>query len=120
MTAVAILTEETGKGKKPRFRAIAKSGLTQSTGKTAGEALDALTSQLIPDERGTIVIVQEMQGDKYFNEDQIDRMRLLLDRLNSRPESLSADELAELQSLVAAEFQGSARRTSDIADLLGR
>jgi hypothetical protein len=38
------------------YRACA--GDKESTGRTAGEALDALTSQLTDDETGTLVIVQ--------------------------------------------------------------
>jgi len=51
MTTITILPEKAGS-----YRALA--GDKESTGRTAGEALDALTSQLADDEGGTLVIVQ--------------------------------------------------------------
>src|SRR5690348_6528167 len=55
MTTVAILPESTGKD-GPTYRAVA--GNLQSVGRTAGEALDALTAQLSEEESGTLIIVQ--------------------------------------------------------------
>jgi len=55
MTKVDIL-EETAESGKPTFRAVA--GDKQSVGRSAGEALDALTAQLPADEAGTLVVVQ--------------------------------------------------------------
>lgn len=59
MTTITILPEKTD-----TYRALA--GDKQSTGRTAGVALDALTSQLDEDERGTLVIVQNRQADPFF------------------------------------------------------
>ncbi len=63
MTTIAILPEQTGS-----YRAIA--GSRESTGGTAGQALDALTAQLRDDETGTLVIVQNQQADQFFTRSQ--------------------------------------------------
>jgi hypothetical protein len=49
MTTITILPEKTD-----RYRAVA--GDKESTGRTAGEALDALTSQLSEIESGTLIV----------------------------------------------------------------
>ncbi len=58
MTTITILPEEAD-----NYRAVA--GNKQSTGRTVGEALDALTSQLEDEESGTLVIVQNRQADDF-------------------------------------------------------
>ena len=55
MTKIVILPERTDAGDVV-YRAIA--GTRQSVGKTAGEALDALTALLPEGETGTLIIVQ--------------------------------------------------------------
>lgn len=83
------MREETEPGAKPRYRAVTKSGNAQSTGSTAGEALDALTAQLPEEERTTLVVVQEMRPDRYFTEAQIARLRDLMNKVQQAPDSLS-------------------------------
>src|SRR5207244_931649 len=61
MIKVAILPEPAGSG-QVSYRAIA--GRKQSVGKTAGQALDALTSSLPDEETGTLVIVQHQRPDQ--------------------------------------------------------
>ena len=63
MTKVAILPMPTGQGALS-YRAIA--GEKHAQGKTAGEALDALTAQLSADEASTLVIVQSLRPDRFF------------------------------------------------------
>ena len=67
MTKVAILPvpSETG---EVSYCAVA--GDKHSQGKTAGEALDALTPQLSVAESGTLIIVQNLRPDRYFTADQ--------------------------------------------------
>ncbi len=60
MTTITILLE-----KADSYRAFA--GDKESTGRTAGEALDALTVQLADDESGTLVIVRKRKADQLFN-----------------------------------------------------
>src|SRR5437016_3173679 len=116
MTAVAILREETKPGAKPRYRAVAGSGKAHSVGKSPGQALDALTKKLPAEERGTLVIVQEMDPDAFFTSEQMERLRDLLDGLNNAPHTLTEGERAELGALVDAELLASARRAGALAD----
>ena len=58
MTRVAIVPGPINGG-SPSYRAAA--GDKQSVGRTAGEALDALVSQLPADQAGTIVVVQDLR-----------------------------------------------------------
>src|SRR5438128_2393206 len=60
MTTIAILPEGPGQS----YRAVA--GNKQSVGKTAGEALDALTAQLDEGQRGTMIVVQQFRPDQFF------------------------------------------------------
>lgn len=57
MTTITILPE-----KSDSYRAVA--GDKESTGRTAGEALDALASQLEDEEAGTLVIVLNRRADR--------------------------------------------------------
>lgn len=75
MTTVAILPVSDANGKK-MYRAIA--GDKQSTGKTAGEALDALTSQLKNSELGILLIIQSFSPDWFFGENQQQRLAELM------------------------------------------
>jgi|CXWL01.1.fsa_nt_gi hypothetical protein len=57
VTIVPIAVENGG----TMYRAIC--GQHRSSGKTAGEALDAITLQLTSDERGTLVVFQDRKPD---------------------------------------------------------
>ena len=70
MTAIAIVQEVNGTG-TGRFRAVA--GNTKSEGRTAGEALDALTARLGEKAEGTLVIVQHFRPDQFFTAGQVQR-----------------------------------------------
>lgn len=112
MTKVAILPEPTPCG-EVAYRAI--SGTRQATAKTAGAALDALTSQLPADDAGTLVIVQSHQPDRFFSAQQQRRLGELMVRWRAARDggaSLPASEKAELDALVEAETMASAERTS--------
>src|SRR5437867_11416549 len=80
MTKVAILPEPAQSG-QVTYRAIA--GRRQSVGKTAGEALDALTSSLPEKEGGTLVSVQHQRPDEFFTAEQQGRLNELLGRLRA-------------------------------------
>ena len=54
------------------FRAVTVRN--QAMGRTAGEALDALTSQLPPEEGDTLIIVRNLVPDRFFTAEQ--RLRL--------------------------------------------
>ena len=101
MTTITILPETADS-----YRALA--GDKESTGRTAGEALDALTPQLADEEDGTLVIVQRHKADEFFNAAQRERLTKLMQLRRSR--SLSSEEEQELESLIEAELDGARRR----------
>lgn len=107
MTTITILPE-----KSDTYRALA--GEKESTGRTAGEALDALTAQLADGESGTLVIVQNHKPDTFFNAAEQARLTELM-RLRAAG-SLSPAERQELESLVAAELDGARRRAATLLD----
>src|SRR4051812_17221803 len=112
MTRVAIVPEETESG-QVSYRAIA--GRKQSVGKTAGEALDALTSSLGNEEAGTLVVVQHQRPDQYFTAEQQKRMNELMVRWRAARDAggaLAATEQAELDALVAAEVRAANDRAA--------
>jgi type IV pilus biogenesis protein CpaD/CtpE len=120
MTKVAILAIPTEHGDLS-YRAIA--GEKHAHGKTAGEALDALTAQLSADEASTLIIIQSLHPDRFFTAAQQQRLDALMARWRSMRDqgvSLPADEQAELEALIAAELQASAARAAALADALGR
>src|SRR5947209_6956269 len=102
MTTITILPE-----KADSYRALA--GDKESTGRTAGEALDALTSQLAEDESGTLVIVQNHKADEFFDAVQQERLAELMQVRQAR--TLSSEENQELESLIEAEIDGARLRT---------
>lgn len=101
MTTITILPE-----KSDSYRAVA--GDKESTGRTAGEALDALTSQLEDEESGTLVIVQNYKPDQFFNAAQQERLTELMQL--HKADKLSPEEENELESLVEAELNGAQQR----------
>jgi hypothetical protein len=120
MTKVAILPIPTERGDLS-YRAIA--GEKHAQGKTAGEALDALTAQLSADEASTLVIVQSLRPDRFFTAAQQERLAALMDRWRAARDqgtTLPADEQTELEALIAAELHASAARAAALADALGR
>lgn len=116
MTRVAILSVPTDSG-EVTFRAFA--GRMRSEGRTAGEALDRLTSQLDSDDADTLVIVQHMRPDKYFGAESQQRLAELMDRWRSARDSghsLPPEEQAELDGLIEAELRAVTARTSAMLD----
>jgi hypothetical protein len=120
MTKVAILPVPTAQGDLA-YRAIA--GEKHAQGKTAGEALDALTAQLPADEVSTLVIVQSLRPDRFFTAAQQQRLTTLMTRwrtMRDQGATLPADEHTELEALIDAELQAAAARAAALADVLGR
>jgi len=112
MTKIAILPEPAESG-QVTYRAIA--GRQQSVGKTAGEALDALTSTLKGEDSATLVIVQHQRPDQFFTAEQQRRLEELMRRWRLSRDSgspLPPDEAAELERLVDAEVRAAGQRTS--------
>jgi hypothetical protein len=92
-----------------RFRAT--SGDQQGFGATPFEALQALMDSAPGDPSGPIVIWPYNRGDQFFCESQLARLR----ELRARIPSLTADERAELEQLVASSFDAAAKRTRSMA-----
>lgn len=110
MTAITILPEKVG-GEEITYRAVA--GKRESVGRSAGEALDALTSQLSDEEAGMLVVIQRLRPDQFFTAAQQQRLEELMSRwriARDAGSSLVADEQIELQSLVEAELEAARRR----------
>ena len=98
-------------------------GEQRAHGKTAGEALDALTAQLSADEASTLIIVQNLRPDRFFTATQQQRLDALMARWRSARDqgaTLPVDEQTELEALIEAELQASADRAGTLADALGR
>ena len=112
MTKIAILPEPAESG-QVTYRAIA--GRQQSVGKTAGEALDALTSSLKGEDSATLVIVQHQRPDRFFTAEQQARLTELMRRWRQSRDGgpgLSPDETVELENLVDAEVRAAGQRTA--------
>jgi hypothetical protein len=120
MTTVAILPVETVGGITV-YQAVA--GRRMAEGKTAGQALDALTAQYPEVERDSLLVVQQLRPDAYFSADQQSRLQSLLERwrnVREQGHELSPDEQAELESLVDAEVEASGRRAAAAAREVGK
>lgn len=111
MATITILPERTG----PlgiTYRAVA--GKAQSIGKSAGEALDALTAQLDEAEAGTLIVVQHLRPDRFFTAAQ-QRLAELMSRWRAARDAgppWSAEEQAELDGLVESELRASGERAA--------
>ena len=118
MTRIAILPERRENG-DTGYRAIA--GERQGVGKTAGEALDALTATLPDGESGTLVIVQTCRPDAFFTAKQRERLGELMARwrvARDAGQSLSEAEQSELKALVDAEIRAAGAHAVAIANEL--
>jgi hypothetical protein len=119
MTKVAILPVTTDQGDMA-YRAIA--GAKQSSGATAGAALDALTAQLSADETSTLIIVQSLRPDQFFTAAQQQRLDQLMSRWRAARDQgtlLPEPEQAELEALIEAELHAATQRAASLADDVG-
>jgi hypothetical protein len=110
MTKVALLHESVGPDSMS-YRAVA--GGAQAVGRTAGEALDALASQLPREEAETFVIVRAMGPDRFFGAARRERLRELMVRKGeaaSAGATLTDQERAELTQLIDAEVRAATER----------
>jgi len=114
MTTIAIMPETPGSA-GTGYRAIA--GAKQAVGKTAGEALDALSSQLSESESGTLVVVQQQRPDQFFTALQHERLQELMARWRTARETGSGfpdPEQKELESLIDEEVRAAAIRAATL------
>jgi hypothetical protein len=118
MTRVAVYRGSDNPESMP-YRAV--SGRNQAMGSTAGEALDALASQLPVQDAETLVIVRNMSPDRFFTAEQRERLESLLASKRealAKGHRLTAQDEAELEQLVVAELRAAtARATALFQDL---
>ncbi len=117
MTTVAILPVSDASGERI-YRAVA--GDKQSTGKTAGEALDALTAQLEGNEFSTLLIIQSFRPDWFFSAEQQQRLSELMNlwrTARDEGQTLPPEQQAELDTLVEAELKAATARTAAMDSL---
>ncbi|HWS90618.1 MAG TPA: hypothetical protein VN282_26860 [Pyrinomonadaceae bacterium] len=118
MKAIAILPE--GDDAHPTtFRAVTTD--RKAAGRTPGEALDALTSQLGAEKASSAVVVQLFRPDSHFTAEQSERLAALMERWRTARDAgsaLSPAEQAELEKLVEEEIQGSAERSAQMSRAL--
>ncbi len=111
MTTVAILPTSNAAGERI-YRAIA--GDKQSIGKTAGEALDALTLQLDESNLAPLLLFQSFTPDWFFSADQQKRLAELMQlwrEARDRDQPLPPEQQAELNQLVDAELKAATARS---------
>jgi hypothetical protein len=120
MTKVAMFQENAGADEMP-FRAVTVRN--QAMGRTAGEALDALTTLLRNEETDTLIIVRNLGPDRFFTAEQRHQLEQLMARWRSARdagESLSDAEKAELERLIDAEVHAATERASALLHELAR
>lgn len=105
MMTITILPERDNS-----YRAIA--GNKESTGRTAGEALDALTAQLEEEEGGAFIVIPKPKADQFFDAAQQQRLTELMQLRNQG--ALPAEDERELESLVEAELRGAKLRAGSL------
>ncbi len=112
MTKVAILPIYDASGNKS-YRAVA--GNKQSIGKTAGQALDALTAELGENEFSALLLLQSFHPDQFFGVEQQQRLSELMDmwrNAQNKGIELSQEIQAELNNLVETELKAATNRTA--------
>jgi hypothetical protein len=112
MTKVAMYREDVG-ADEMAFRALAARG--QAMGRTPGEALDALTTQLGNEEADTLIILRNLGPDRFFTAEQRQRLEQLMVAWRAARDGgnpLSTEELAELEHLVDAEVRAATERAA--------
>jgi len=118
MNSVMIVSVPTTMG-RIAYHAVA--GNKRSQGKTAGEALDALTLQLPEDKRNTLVIVQNRHPDRFFSAGQQQQLAALMHQwrvARNNHTTLPKAKQAELEALVEAELEASTARAAALLEEL--
>ena len=98
----------------------AAQGELSAKGRTAGEALDALTA-LLGTPTTHVVIVQAQRPDRFFGAAEQTRLKTLMQRFQNAQEgeaSLSDAEREELEALIDAELEAAEARARELASAL--
>lgn len=115
MSMITILPESVGTSNTGYLAFL---GNTQSVGRTAGEALDALTAKLDAAQRGSLILVQHFEPDHFFSSAQINRLQELMESgriARDNNSQLSAEEQEELRTLVDLELKAATARAEILA-----
>ncbi len=107
MTATAIFPDPSETVAESGFLAV--SGSHRALGKTAGAALDALSGQLADDESSSLIMVQSMKPDRFFNAAQKERMQQLMQAWQDSPETTQPP--AELLAVLDEELKATIERS---------
>lgn len=94
-----------------------------AAGGTAGQALDALTAQFPDVGYESLPIVQRFRPDRHSDVSLQQRIADLMLRWRAARDTgtaWSAEEQAELESLVNAELQASGQRAQDVTQGVGK
>lgn len=97
------------------YRAVM--GDRQSTGKTAGAALDALTVQIGSQEINGFLLIQSYQPDQFFTAQQQKRLAELMSIWSTATDLgdlLPSEQQLELDNLIEAELYATAERAKSI------
>jgi hypothetical protein len=92
-------------------------GTQSSTGRTAGEALDALTAQLGNKEINGFLLLQNHQTDPFFTAQQQKKLTELMSiwrTARDQGDTLSSEQQTELDALIEAELIATADRSKSI------
>ncbi len=112
MTTVTILPISDASGERS-YRAI--SGDKHSVGKTAGQALDALTAQFDETEFSALLVIQSFRPDSWFSAEQQNQLSQLMSLWRTARDlgqRLSPEQEAALDRLVEAELKAATDRTA--------
>ncbi len=113
MTTVAVLPA-TDVWSETTYHAVA--GDRRASGRTMGEALDALAPQLEGDDNAaTLVVVQKQRPDRFFTAAQQQRREELMAQWRAARDAdreLPAEAQAELERLVSAEVRATGQRAA--------
>ncbi len=114
MDAITILPTH-----QPEESYEAAQGTLSARGRTAGEALDALTALLEPETH--VVVVQAQRPDRFFGATERARLEALMRRFHDAQASgqpLGEADQVELERLVDAELDASEERARALTDAL--
>jgi hypothetical protein len=117
MTTITILPETTANGANGIGPYQAVAGKHHSSGRTVGEALDALTGQMPQPPETTLVLVQHFKPDEHFTAEQRHRLTELMARwraARAAGTTLNPAEQAELDSLAAEEVRATRERAAGL------
>ena len=112
MTTVAVLPA-TDALSEPAYHAVA--GNKRASGRTMGEALDALAPQLEDDNAATLIVVQKQRPDRFFSAEQRRRREELTAQWRAAQDAglePPAEVQAELERLVSAEIRAAGQRAA--------